>query len=282
MFTKELIRQLADTAYDMSYHVLQHAPHKGHNDFVGLDYSKTPDHELFPNGSIRYQMGSPHSYIWFSDFRPRKINGVKLEQAQELNSRIEDINSISVRNDTDADIQRTYEFNREESSTKEMEINNSITTALKATFGTGMLSTYKVEVEVKTEITTEVNLAMSSTVTNGKSDSMTVIIPKRSSVDVVSQRKLANFRQRVNTDCELDFTVRIYSNNDWDRTYESRRQFIDTIQGLTADNSYLEQHWKNKPSSWNFDDKKLTLVLETEVSFDNATTGNITATQKDL
>ena len=285
---RAIAEQLKHVAYNIAFNLCRHVPHgRGRNDFQDFNYSVAPTWNALGTNDVHYSFG-PYAEIIFRNITPGKVSAIRFDDPVLLERETIDADSTIIVNETDSDVERVYTFTNSFESSKEKAsrtaIGLSVSTSISATAGD---SIYGAEVTTSSTFSSSFDQEFSQSAGVVKSyereDSTTVVVPPRKRFTIVNETAKAKLRQRVETDCLLDFSIQVDSHGDWNPRWDTLHDFYLTIGGFDhrSDSNAFRQHWRDNPSDYRIPDSMLTATLVSQIKYDDATSGNILVRQSD-
>ena len=218
--------------------------------------------------------------IEFYNVRPRRVHSVDVEPAQKLNEQASDVNSVTITNDSSNPVERTYTAENNFSSTKKTSMQHEVGIRMKATFGvSGTDANYGATAlaEVETHYTFTHGEEDEKTSGGSRTNEVAITAAPHARTTVSTIRSTAKYRQKMTFDTEMDFSIRLWSDGDFDARFDSLDDLYDWLEGIskTYPHHYTNQYFRKNPRAFKLPTYLLRTKLPVEISFDNAVTGDI-------
>ena len=282
---KKMIEALTPKAaqfatYLKEYHTYPNYFHDWDNKFSLIHGSDTSDRLWFKIHD--------NAIIEFHSFRPMIADcDLKVYPPQIIGEEMKNANSISITNQSDCEIERTYTVS--ESTTKSVNVDVGVEVGLEVR----QQFTYEgLGVEGETEITASVNASWNRS--EGTEDAMsteasnTITVPPWTKVDIARTESVSKYKQDIVYTAPVDFGILLYSGHHFKVEFDSLGQFLEFTDGITKihnhqwDFNWLRQHPISKYSKFKSISEYPVVRIEKQLTVDQATTGGISVTQTKL
>ena len=280
---KALVDVLRGVATNIGYYVIRNHVGKHWNSYSGLSgdlYYYLPE-----TGAIVFRVNN-QGWVKFSNFTPTKISKTVYHEPRLSGTVVGDLNSSKITNASEnLTLERTYEFNQDETTSMSQEAGVEVGIAIRQLIGYGgAVLPISGETEITASINAHYNKTWGTESSTGRTISNTIEVPPRTEATVTTQKSTSDFKQKAEYWCDLDFDIEIGS------TYYYKIKGLDALRVSLGEFSPLN----DKFGQLFTDDKALsadlikyvckppTIYLTEELEFSNASTGNVKITERKL
>ena len=260
-----------------------------------FDYAEGLKYELMGKGHIRFynpKHAPEKAYIDFINVRPKSVVSRNYEEPVLSNVEVTDLNSSTIINNSESlKITRSYTVSEEETKSVNEEAGVEVGLALRQLVGYGGLtSPVKGETEITLNINAHYNKSWGVANTESKEVSNQIVVPPKTEAIITTQKSVSDFKQRCNFICDLDFETNMFSAGAYQFTFEYANDLIEALCGKGVYNGKNEtdafiKKWRNAPlnrEEINTIFSPVTVRVSSDVEFSNASTGQITLTERKI
>ncbi|MDA7993434.1 MAG: hypothetical protein MPJ25_10395 [Pirellulales bacterium] len=301
---KDLIEnKLRPMAVEILNNVARHVE-DNRNYWESKDWSKVNmKWEYFNEGNdVRFYENDaekPWNYITFYNVRPDKIDDVEVHNPVLENNEIVDADIDSIVNDNETILDWGFTYTKVSEDTITDNVGGSISALLEQEifYGSGGKGSTAKGIGGNTKIALEIEAHFEKTWNRktaiSKTHTLNLKIPANSKMEIVQNKGRAKYRQKTKTTATLDFGVEIQTRGFWYVKLPSLDDFVQAVGGyFPTKNEYgvetnnMIRYWKKNPINIDYLKDKLDslgkAVVEKEITFDRASTGDVKVKSKKI
>ena len=282
---RALIRKLSDAAYNIGFNVVRGFPQDRRGDFSSHDWNTPPRWETDGNNVTFFFGDERFAQIRFTNIRPAKVFEGTVSVPVRSNERTKDVNAITVTNDTDRDIERTYTTSTTHVSTRTTSMEHEVGLRIKATFGVAAAEANGGTTalgEIETTYSFKHSASEQEQDSETKESSVTVTCRPQKRTHITTRKSTARLSQDVTLDVLMDFDIALDSHGDWTFNFTSLDDLYQFMQGVDGNTHPIGVNYRTNPNNYILPDVHRRFRINMPIEFDHATTGDIVVSEDDL
>ena len=283
---EELIQELKQSAWDISWHVAKRLLGGGWSRHVGdINFAYA---RIIGPGHVRYYnvYGDEVAYIDFKNIRPVGITKTIYHPPVLKRTVIGDLNSSAIKNQSSGiTLERGYTFNEDESTTVSQEAGVAVGIGIRQQIGYGgAASPVSGETEITASINAHYNKTWGTETSKGREISNTIKVPPKTEATISIQKSTSDFEQKAEYWCDLDYDIVIFSKGDYEINIESKHDLHRAMIGRGYEGDKLTDLYRGREDREGARKiiRPVEVHLEKTIKFSNASTGDVTVTERKL
>ena len=283
---KKLIKDLQLVAWQIGWFIGKHRMGTGWDNMIG-------DGGAFwwsipKEGTLRFVSNTnDKSWVEFRNIRPSKISKAKYHPPVLTNTVIGDLNSSVIKNGSEnISIERSYTFSEDETTSVSEDAGVEVGISLRQQIGYGgAVAPVTGETEISASINAHYNKMWGTETSKGREIQNTIEVPPRTEATISVQKSTSDFEQKTEYWCELDYEIVIWTTAEFEVIANSRAHLAQLVKGLGEDGHHLTRKYRDNPESEWVIKKMVAPVnahIEQTVKFSNASTGDVTVTERKI